>query len=251
MDPAGSRVIREAAHIAATGDGCENLLLAVLPASERRRLLTHCESVELAFGDRLCEQGRRIRHVYFPTGGFISLISSIGGRARLEVGLVGWEGMLGVSLRMGVRDAPLRALVQGAGPALRIDATEFSHVLTRSPVLRQTLTRYLYVLMSQLAQMAACTRFHVVEARLARWLLMMRDRAGSNESNSHPGVSGAYAGCAPRWHYARRRVIAAAQIDPLQPGPDNHSRRPRPGARFLRVLCSRRGDVRTTPRCRC
>lgn len=183
MDPAGSRVIREAAHIAATGDGCENLLLAVLPASERRRLLTHCESVELAFGDRLCEQGRRIRHVYFPTGGFISLISSIGGRARLEVGLVGSEGMLGVSLLMGVRDAPLRALVQGAGPALRIDATEFSHVLTRSPVLRQTLTRYLYVLMSQLAQMAACTRFHVVEARLARWLLMMRDRAGSNESN--------------------------------------------------------------------
>ncbi|HEY1890764.1 MAG TPA: Crp/Fnr family transcriptional regulator [Steroidobacteraceae bacterium] len=146
-------------------------------------MLTHCESVELAFGDRLCEQGGRIRDVYFPTGGFISLISSIGGRARLEVGLVGSEGMLGVSLLMGVRDAPLRALVQGAGAAFRIDATKFSHVLTRSPVLRQTLTRYLYVLMSQLAQMAACTRFHVVEARLARWLLMMRDRSGSNESN--------------------------------------------------------------------
>jgi CRP-like cAMP-binding protein len=146
-------------------------------------LLTHCESVELAFGDRLCEQGGRIRHVYFPIGGFISLISSIGGRARLEVGLAGSEGMLGVSLLMGVRDAPLRALVQGAGRALRIDATKFSRALTRSPVLRQTLTRYLYVLMSQLAQMAACTRFHVVEARLARWLLMMRDRASSNEFN--------------------------------------------------------------------
>lgn len=183
MDLPSSRVVRKAAHIAATGDGCENLLLAALPASERRRLLTLCESVELAFGDRLCEQGGRIRHVYFPTGGFISLISSIGGRARLEVGLVGSEGMLGVSLLMGVRDAPLRALVQGAGSALRIDATKFSNALTRSPVLRQTLTRYLYVLMSQLAQMAACTRFHVVEARLARWLLMMRDRANSNESN--------------------------------------------------------------------
>jgi CRP-like cAMP-binding protein len=183
MEPPNSRVISKAARIAAAADGCENFLLAALPASERRRLLTHCESVELAFGDQLCEQAERIRHVYFPIGGFISLISSIDGRARLEVGLVGSEGMLGVSLLMGVKDAPLLALVQGAGPALRMDVTKFSRALTRSPVLRQTLTRYLYVLMSQLAQMAACTRFHVVEARLARWLLMMRDRSSSNEFN--------------------------------------------------------------------
>ena len=71
--------------------------------------------------------------------------------------------------------------MQGAGPALRIGAAEFSRALKRSPVLRQALLRYLYVLMSQLAQMAACARFHVVEARLARWLLMTRDRAGSSE----------------------------------------------------------------------
>jgi CRP-like cAMP-binding protein len=77
----------------------------------------------------------------------------------------------------------LRALVQGAGPALRIEAAQFARVLTRSPVLRQLLMRYLYVLMSQLAQMTACMRFHVVEARLARWLLMTRDRADSNEFN--------------------------------------------------------------------
>lgn len=89
--------------------------------------------------------------------------------------------MLGVSLLAGVTEAPLRALVQGAGPALRIEAGRFSRELKRNPVLRQTLIRYLYVLMSQLAQMAACTRFHVVEARLARWLLMTRDRARSNE----------------------------------------------------------------------
>lgn len=146
-------------------------------------MLAHCEPVELVFGDRLCEQGDRIRHVYFPTGGFISLISSIDGRARLEVGLVGTEGMLGVSLLAGVNHAPLRALVQGSGPALRLEAAEFSRVLKRSPVLRQALTRYLYVLASQLAQLAACTRFHIIEARLARWLLMTRDRAHSNEFN--------------------------------------------------------------------
>jgi CRP-like cAMP-binding protein len=166
---------------AATANGHANLLLAGIPSAERSRLLAHCEPVELAFGDRLCEQGERIRHVYFPTGGFISLISSIDGRSRLEVGLVGTEGMLGVSLLVGVNDAPLRALVQGAGGALRIEAPAFCRLLKRNPVLRRALMRYLYVLMSQLAQMAACTRFHVVEARLARWLLMTRDRAHSNK----------------------------------------------------------------------
>jgi CRP-like cAMP-binding protein len=89
--------------------------------------------------------------------------------------------MLGVSLILGVTNAPLQALVQGAGLALRLDAAEFSHALTKSAALETQLKRYLYVLMCQLAQMAACTRFHVVEARLARWLLMTRDRAGSSE----------------------------------------------------------------------
>ena len=181
MDSHHSRVSRKSRQTAATAVRRENLLLAALPASERRRVLSLCESVELAFRDRLCEQGEQIRHVYFPTGGFVSLISSIDGRPRLELGLVGTEGMLGVSLLMGVSEAPLRALVQGAGAALRIGAKTFSRELTRSPVLRQALMRYLYVLMGQLAQSAGCVRFHLVEARLARWLLMTRDRAHSSE----------------------------------------------------------------------
>lgn len=164
---------------AATPSG--NLLLTALPETERRRLISRCDPVELTFGDVLYEVGDRVRDVYFPTASFISLISSVDRSSRLEVGLVGNEGMLGVALLLGVTVSPLRALVQGAGSALRIDAAEFAKALKRSPVFAKLLNRYLYVVMTQLAQMAGCTRFHLVEARLARWLLMTRDRAHSND----------------------------------------------------------------------
>lgn len=158
-----------------------NLLLAALPPDESRRLIARCEKVELGFEDVLCDVGDRIRHVYFPTASFISLVSSVDNGSRLEVGLVGAEGMFGVSVMLGVEVGSLRALVQGAGPALRMDAAQLHRELKRSPLLAKTLNTYLYVLMNQLAQMAVCARFHVVEARLARWLLMTRDRAHSNE----------------------------------------------------------------------
>jgi CRP-like cAMP-binding protein len=159
----------------------DNQLLAALAGTDAAGLIDRCERVHLPFGEVLAEPGAEIRHVYFPTGSFVSLISSIDRRERLEVGLVGAEGMLGVSLLMGVNVEPLRALVQGAGSALRIEAAQFLRELERSSTLRQVLNRYLYVLMSQLAQMARCTSFHVLEARFARWLLMTRDRAHSNE----------------------------------------------------------------------
>jgi hypothetical protein len=158
-----------------------NTLLAALPGTEALRLTTRCERVDLTFGAVLAEPGAEIRHVYFPTGCFVSLISPIDRKAQLEVGLVGTEGMVGVPLLMGVNVEPLLALVQGAGPALRMEAAQFSSELQRSSALRQVLNRYSYVLMSQLAQMAACASFHMLEARFARWLLMARDRAHSNE----------------------------------------------------------------------
>jgi CRP-like cAMP-binding protein len=115
--------------------------------------------------------------VYLPLDCFISLVTGTDGQPGLEVGMVGREGMLGAHLALGVSTAPLHALVQGAGTARRISSARFRRGLASSSVLRTSLHRYVYMLMVQLATSAACTRFHAIGPRLARWLLMSQDRA--------------------------------------------------------------------------
>jgi CRP-like cAMP-binding protein len=158
-----------------------NQLLAALPPALQRRLLGRFEPVELRLEQVLCTSGKLMRHVYFPTDSFVSLIAPLRGHIGLEVGLVGDEGMVGTSLILGIETAPVHAMVQGAGTAWRMDSAGLLKELDRSPPLRQLLNRYLYVTLTQLSQTAACTRFHLVEARLARWLLMTRDRAHTDE----------------------------------------------------------------------
>ncbi|WP_371287229.1 Crp/Fnr family transcriptional regulator [Variovorax sp. NFACC27] len=131
----------------------------------------------MIWADVLCTPGERTRYAYFPTEGFISLLTLTGGSPELEVGMVGREGMLGVQMVLGVGMTPLRAVVQGSGKAWRIDARAFRKELERSPALRRVLNRYLYVLMDQLTTSAGCLRFHQIGPRLARWLLMSQDRA--------------------------------------------------------------------------
>ncbi len=159
----------------------DNLLLAALPAAARRRLTAGGDPVNLAVPEILSEAGDRIRHVYFPIEGFISLITPAQGRGQLEIGLVGSEGMLGVPLLLGVNVSPLRAMVQGDGRAWRVDAGLLAQELAANETARAVLNHYLYVFLAQLMQTATCTRFHLIEARLARWLLMTRDRAHSNQ----------------------------------------------------------------------
>lgn len=152
-------------------------LIEGLPSKQRKQLLNGCEPVDLVFGNVLHEANQPIRHVYFPLSGFVSLVTTLDGHQPLEMGLIGNEGMLGATLALGIGQAPMRAVVQGSGSALRISSQLFKQELLSSPALLRALKRYLYVVMTQLSQSAACTHFHEIEPRLARWLLMTHDRA--------------------------------------------------------------------------
>lgn len=152
-------------------------LIEGLPSKQRKQLLNGCEPVDLVLGNVLHEANQPIRHVYFPLSGFVSLVTTLDGHQPLEMGLIGNEGMLGATLALGIGQAPMRAVVQGSGSALRISSQLFKQELLSSPALLRALKRYLYVVMTQLSQSAACTHFHEIEPRLARWLLMTHDRA--------------------------------------------------------------------------
>ena len=158
-----------------------NQLLAALSRRDRGKLERHCDEVELRLGETMSTMGRAMRYVYFPLAGFISEVAQVGDGGRLEVGLIGTEGMLGASLVLGVEVPPHHAMVQGAGSAIRIRTTEFTRQCGTTSELARELKLYVFVQLQQLAMTAACTRFHVVEARLARWFLMARDRAHSNQ----------------------------------------------------------------------
>ena len=158
-----------------------NRLLAALPARDYGRLLDGLAPVTLTYGDILYEPGERMRHVYFPSNSLVSLLTVVDGHHALEVGLVGCEGMLGTRLALGIGASPVRALVQGTGSAMRMTAARFLRELQRSPALRQAVLRFTDSLMTQITRTAGCNRFHRIEARLARWLLMTRERLPSNE----------------------------------------------------------------------
>src|SRR5689334_2783800 len=102
-----------------------NALIAALPARDRAIVQKYSEPAELALGDILCEPGRPITHVYFPVTGYISLITPEEVVGSLEVGLIGREGVFGITMLLEVNDSPLRALVQGPGDAVRMSASAF------------------------------------------------------------------------------------------------------------------------------
>ena len=157
-----------------------NHLLATLPRKDYQRLHAHLDLVTLTLGEVLYEAGEPIQHVYFPNDALVSLLTLVEGHLALEVALIGREGMVGTPLALGIDNSPLRALAQGSGTAMRMTASHFQKGFRDSPSLRREVYCYIHALMAQLAQTAACNRFHVVEARLARRLLMAADYAPSH-----------------------------------------------------------------------
>ena len=163
------------------GPPIANRLLASLPKKDFEALERHLEEVPLVFEDLLYKPNVLISDVYFPNSGIISLIAGANERSTLEVGLVGNEGMVGLSVFLGVNTSLNRAVVQGAGSAMKMKATAFRKTSNHGGVFQRLLQRYSHSVLTQITQSAVCNQFHSLDARLARWLLMTHDRMGEDE----------------------------------------------------------------------
>ena len=157
-----------------------NRLLAALPRDEYERLLPNLETVSLTYKQVLYEPREPINQVYFPNTGVISLLTILEEGIAGEVGLVGNEGMVGLSVFLGIDTTPIQSFVQVPGDAMRMNADVFKS-LNQSDSLHGLLHRYTHALMIQISQSVACNNYHSVEQRCCRWLLMTRDRVGSNQ----------------------------------------------------------------------
>jgi len=155
-------------------------VLAALPRKASRRFLSALRSVELPLGQVLYQPGSASRHVYFPNDCTVSLVAVADSNSALEVGLVGKDGMVGIPLALGVLTSPVRALVQGAGSAMRMTSARFGRELKHNPPLQRALNRCAYVAMATAMQSAVCNKAHRLGPRLARWLLMAADRVASD-----------------------------------------------------------------------
>jgi CRP-like cAMP-binding protein len=160
----------------AAGQAICNVILLSLPDKEYNLLRPHLETVPLPQYEVLEEPGEKIEFTYFLNEGMTSLVALSRDGRSVEVGIVGKEGMVGMSLIAGLRQGTFRAIMQMAGNGMRVRADVFQDVLLSAPTLRTELSRFALMHGMQVAQLAACNRLHEVEQRLARWLLMCQDR---------------------------------------------------------------------------
>ncbi|HWS99995.1 MAG TPA: Crp/Fnr family transcriptional regulator [Pyrinomonadaceae bacterium] len=157
-----------------------NKILAALPRQEYAHLFAQLEPTHLARSKVLYEFGDPVRQAYFVTNGMVSLLSIAQNGATTEVSMVGNEGMLGVPIILGVDAAPYRVMVQLPGAALRLRAEVLRREFQRGGPLQALVLRYIHLLILQISQSASCNRFHTIEQRLCRWLLISRDRINSD-----------------------------------------------------------------------
>jgi CRP-like cAMP-binding protein len=158
-----------------------NRLLTLMSDDDYERVRPNLALVALDYRKSLYEASRPIEHVYFPINGVASLVITTSDGASAEVGTIGSEGMVGLPVCLGDRDAPSSVYVQVPGTGLQIDARIFRGELERSPTLNLIVLRYAHAFFNQVAQSAACAHLHKVEQRCCRWLLMTRDRMPSGD----------------------------------------------------------------------
>ena len=158
-----------------------NRLLDALPLEEYSRLAQKLEAVELQLNQVLFQPGERTEYVYFPVESIISLMTDLEDGTGIEVGLVGREGMAGISIIFGVESEAKLTTAQRTGTALRMRSDDLREELARGGPLQRLLFRYAHALMSQISQSVVCNVRHKIDVRLVRWLLMFQDRAGTDE----------------------------------------------------------------------
>jgi len=158
-----------------------NRLLAALPAEDYQRLSSNLETVTLSFRQVLYEPNEPIEFVYFPDQSIVSLVTVMENGTTMEVSLVGREGMVGIPVILGGYTTTTQAIVQVAGRALRISSSILRTEFNRRGALHHLLLRYTQFLLTQVSQTAICNRLHSLEARFARWLLLIQDAIQSSE----------------------------------------------------------------------
>jgi len=158
-----------------------NQLLAALPEAEWLRWLPQLEPVHLALGQVLYESGAKMTYVYFPTSAIVSLLHVLENGASAEIAVVGFEGVVGISIFMGGGSTPSRAVVQSAGMGFRLRSDAIKQEFDRSSPVMHLMLRYTQALITQMAQTAVCNRHHSLDQQLCRWLLLSLDRLQGNE----------------------------------------------------------------------
>lgn len=159
----------------------ENRLLSMLPEQDYQRLLCNLKRVDFQLGDTLYEPNAQMPYVYFPTDCIVSLLCIMEDGDSAEIAVVGFEGIVGVSLFMGGETTPSRAVVQSAGTAYRLPSGVMKDEFYRAGPTQRVLLRYTQALLTQTAQTAVCNRHHSLDQQLCRWLLLSHDRIRSNE----------------------------------------------------------------------
>ena len=158
-----------------------NSLLRALPAAEWARWEPQLEWVDLELGQVIYESDRTLSHVYFPTSSIVSLLYVMQNGASAEIAVVGFEGLVGISLFMGGGSTPSRAVVQSAGRGCRAPAAFVQQEFNSSPPVMHLLLRYTQALITQMSQTAVCNRHHSLDQQLCRWLLLSLDRLPGEE----------------------------------------------------------------------